>query len=99
RPARYTLFPYTTLFRSQEKVRPLPADAWPLPSLAEMGEISLGDYLRQQGASPDAILYLSQGFESDSLLDFVHDSVSHAVPMMWRSEEHTSELQSLRHLV
>jgi len=68
----------------QEKVRPLPADAWPLPALAEMGEISLGDYLRQQGASPDAILYLSQGFESDSLLDFIHDSVSHAVPMLWK---------------
>jgi len=68
----------------QEKVRALPADAWPLPSLAEMGEISLGDYLRQQGASVDAILYLSQGFDTDSLLDFVHDSVSHAVPMMWK---------------
>ena len=69
----------------QDKVRALPGDAWPLPSLrAEMGEISLGDYLRQQGASTDAILYLSQGFESDSLLDFIHDSVSHAVPMLWK---------------
>ena len=68
----------------QEKVRALPADAWPLPSLSEWGDISLGDYLRQQGASPDAILYLSQGFESDSLLDFIHDSVSHAVPMLWK---------------
>jgi monoamine oxidase len=68
----------------QDRVRALPADAWPLPSLAEMGEISLGDYLRQQGASTDAILYLSQGFQSDSLLDFIHDSVSHAVPMLWK---------------
>jgi monoamine oxidase len=66
------------------KVRALPGDEWPLPSLAEMGEISLGDYFRQQGASADAIQYLSQGFESDSLLDFVHDSVSHAVPMLWK---------------
>jgi monoamine oxidase len=69
----------------QDKVRALPADAWPLPSLrAEMGEISLGDYLHQQGASTDAMLYLSQGFEADSLLDFIHDSVSHAVPMLWK---------------
>jgi monoamine oxidase len=68
----------------QEKVRALPADAWPLPSLAWMGEISLGDYLRQQGASADAVQYLSEGFESDSLLDFVHDSVSHAAPMLWK---------------
>lgn len=68
----------------QEKIRALPPDAWPLRSLAAWGDTSLGDYLRQQGASPDAILYLSQGFESDSLLDFIHDSVSHAVPMMWK---------------
>ncbi len=68
----------------QEKIRALPADGWPLPSLAKMGEISLGDYLRQQGASGDAIQYLSEGFEGDSLLDFVHDSVSHAVPMLWK---------------
>jgi monoamine oxidase len=68
----------------QEKVRLLPADSWPLPSFAAWGDISLGDYLRQQGASRDAILYLSQGFESDSLLDFIHDSVSHAVPMLWK---------------
>jgi len=68
----------------QDKARALPAEAWPLPSLAAWGNISLGNYLRQQRASPDAILYLSQGFESDSLLDFVHDSVSHAVPMLWK---------------
>jgi monoamine oxidase len=68
----------------QDKVRALPEDAWPLASLREWGEISLADYLRKQGASEDAILYLAQGFEEDSLLDFVHDSVSHAVPMMWK---------------
>jgi monoamine oxidase len=61
----------------QAKVQALPDDAWPLPSLAEMGNLSLADYLRQQGASDDAIQYLSEGFESDSLLDFIHDSVSH----------------------
>src|SRR5262245_62420074 len=60
RPPRSTLFPYTTLFRSQlvnlETVRP-----------------SLADRIRQDfpNLGPDAL----------------------------RSEEHTSELQSLRHLV
>ena len=68
----------------QEQVRALPADGWPLPSLAWMGNISFADYLRRQGASSDAIQYLSEGFENDSLLDFVHDSVSHAVPMLWK---------------
>ena len=66
----------------QNKVRASPADGWPLPALSEMGEISLSDYLGQQGASTDAIQYLCEGFERSSLLDFVHDSVSHSVPML-----------------
>jgi len=68
----------------QEKMRALPPDAWPVTQMSEWGEISLGDYLRKQGASSDAIQYLSQGFERDSLLDFVHDSISHVVPKLWK---------------
>ena len=70
----------------QNKVRALPEDAFPLQmsSLTSMGEISWADYLRQQGASSDAIEVLCEGFEGDSLLDFVHDSVSHAVPMLYK---------------
>jgi predicted NAD/FAD-binding protein len=66
----------------QDKVRALPTDEWPLPTLSEMGEISLSDYLRQQGASANAIQYLCEGFENDFLLEFVHDSVNHSVPML-----------------
>jgi len=41
----------------------------PWPQMAELGDISLGDYLHKQGASADAIQALSLGFERDSLLD------------------------------
>jgi monoamine oxidase len=68
----------------QDKMRALPDDGWPMPQMAELGDITLGDYLHKQGASPDAIQYLSFGFEKDSLLDFVHDSLSHAVPKLWK---------------
>lgn len=68
----------------QDKIRSLPEDGWPYPALPELGRISLRDYLRRQGASADAIQYISEGFEDSSLLDFVHDSVSHAVPMLYK---------------
>src|SRR4051812_34213336 len=68
----------------QEKMRAFPADAWPVPEMAELGDISLGDHLKKQGASSDAIQSLSLGFETDSLLDFVHDSISHVVPKLWK---------------
>src|SRR5437899_5442381 len=59
RPPRSTLFPYTTLFRSQASSRPK----------------------RRRSSSSQAA------------------SVVPARPNRSRSEEHTSELQSLRHLV
>jgi monoamine oxidase len=68
----------------QEKMRQLPDDGWPMPQLAELGDISLGEYLHKQGASADAVQALSLGFEKDSLLDFVHDSLSHVVPKLWK---------------
>jgi monoamine oxidase len=68
----------------QEKMRVLPAEGWPVPQMSELGDVSLGDYLKQQGASSDALQYLSQGFERDSLLDFVHDSLSHVVSKLWK---------------
>src|SRR5262245_64537088 len=78
-PPRSTLFPYTTLFRSetprpagQAAIRPAP----PKPLAAVRGRTaSRRSRLR---SSMIGILHLSFEF---------------------RSEEHTSELQSLRHLV
>jgi monoamine oxidase len=68
----------------REQIRALPDDGWPFPGLKQYKDVSFGDYLRKQRASPDAIAYLSQGFEEDSLLDFTHDALSHAVPKLWK---------------
>ena len=43
----------------QNQIRALPANSWPCPSLSWAGEITFEDYLRKQGASSDAIQYLS----------------------------------------
>jgi len=69
--------------RVLEEIRSLPKAGWPFPGFDRYKDISFGDFLRRQGASSDAILYLSQGFEDDSLLDFAHDTISH-VPTMWK---------------
>lgn len=66
----------------QDRIRAQPTEAWPIPALSEWAEISLAGYLRKRGASEDAIQSLAQGFETDSLLDFVHDSLSHAAPTL-----------------
>ncbi len=65
-------------------VRGLPDAGWPFPEFGRYKDIAFGDFLRRRGASEDAILYLAQGFEDDSLLDFAHDAVSRFVPKMWK---------------
>src|SRR2546425_6371852 len=65
RPPRSTLFPYTTLFRSLERLE---------------GEV-LGDLVCHEHR------------------DLVHELLEIAMLMAYRSEEHTSELQSLAYLV
>jgi monoamine oxidase len=68
----------------RESLRALPMDGWPFPKLDRYKDQTFGEYLRRQGASADAIAYLAQGFEDDSLLDFAHDALSHAVPQLWK---------------
>ncbi len=51
-------------------------EEWPA-DVARLADISMRDYLRRQGASPDAIHYLTFGFEDDAALDFVRDSFNH----------------------
>jgi monoamine oxidase len=51
-------------------------EGWP-PELARLADISMSDFLRQRGASPDAIHYLLFGFEEDAALDFMRDACSH----------------------
>ena len=68
----------------REQVHALPEAGWPYPDFKRYKDVNYGEFLRRQGASPDAVAYLSQGFEEDSLLDFAHDAVSHAVPKLWK---------------
>src|SRR5258705_656011 len=70
RPPRSTLFPYTTLFRSEQ-------------------------FLKQRPAAPGVdhvLVFLQRGGK-----ELVAEIQAHDRRL--RSEEHTSELQSLRHLV
>jgi len=53
------------------------------PEVARLSNISAKDYLRQKGASEDAIHYLLFGFEDDATFDFVNFVVNHnAGPLM-----------------
>src|SRR5258705_9201134 len=75
RPPRSTLFPYTTLFRSNATVT------------------NLSRYQRRKEKTKQDILAAARkvlaekGYHNAKIIDIA------------RSEEHTSELQSLRHLV
>ncbi|HTV57742.1 MAG TPA: NAD(P)/FAD-dependent oxidoreductase [Verrucomicrobiae bacterium] len=51
-------------------------DDWP-PDLARLADISMSDFLRGKGASPDAIHDMTFGFEGDAALDFMRDSFNH----------------------
>src|SRR3546814_4974645 len=76
-----TLFPYTTLFRSRVPVEPFEDFAARFAAAAEAGAFDLV-YLSQ--------VFFNSGFALDDL-----DSLVAAVGGAERSEEHTSELQSL----
>src|SRR5262245_64340816 len=83
RPPRATRFPYTTLFRSRDRARALLS----------------GDRLRRNAhhcalhVEPPRVPAEQPGFHPDRPA-----ALRHSRPPD-RSEEHTSELQSLRHLV
>src|SRR2546425_3447682 len=76
RPPRSTLFPYTTLFRSQGITV---VDTAPVYGFGRSEEI-VGKALAASGLRSRAVIATKAGLE-------------------WRSEEHTSELQSLAYLV
>src|SRR2546423_2646062 len=83
RPPRSTLFPYTTLFRSQAFTRSASSVACPGRTVARAV---------QQGQSVDRTRRLRPSWRS--FLFRLASSLS-----IVRSEEHTSELQSLAYLV
>src|SRR5438045_6665777 len=87
RPPRSTLFPYTTLFRSSV----LGAGKRLRPTLVYLTGESLGAPLTVLDVPAAAV-------ELIHVYSLVHDDLP-AMDDDDRSEEHTSELQSLRHLV
>src|SRR3712207_8378682 len=84
RPPRSTLFPYTTLFRSQQDERPPRRDARPERRRLLVGRGRRGQLLvRQRGAARARR----------------DDGPARPAALPRRSEEHTSELQSRQYLV
>src|SRR3989441_5899714 len=86
RPPRSTLFPYTTLFRSPNVVNAHPhTDCGGTVALAHNGII--------ENAGPLRTALTKRGHVFRSETD------TEVLPHLIRSEEHTSELQSLAYLV
>src|SRR3712207_6991915 len=82
RPPRSTLFPYTTLFRSEEA----------FPRLAAWHE-----YLyRERDPEEEGLVYIRHPWESGMDNSPMWDEI---MLRLYRSEEHTSELQSRQYLV
>src|SRR2546423_10963702 len=91
RPPRSTLFPYTTLFRSEF------ARGWPGSASAgqHVGTLCTRDVVHPCDASSDRTL---RGASSSRTLCRSSGGGDPSIPQL-RSEEHTSELQSLAYLV
>src|SRR3712207_7074867 len=94
RPPRSTLFPYTTLFRSDPE------------RLA--GRVVVGRADLEHGRHRTALHAQPRLLEVEVALDLAHDVLAHParaaqaqqrVALDARSEEHTSELQSRQYLV
>src|SRR3712207_8943377 len=88
RPPRSTLFPYTTLFRSEVRavVEPLVDGTYYFAAVAEVEEAGMEPVFSLRVDSDDHA-FITNGF------------VSHNTECRLRSEEHTSELQSRQYLV
>src|SRR5256714_15518598 len=96
RPPRSTLFPYTTLFRSR------------LVDLADHGlgrvevVVDRGAFAQEFGIDGEAEIVAgleARGFLEGGDDDRAHAAGKHRAAHHDRSEEHTSELQSLAYLV
>src|SRR3712207_8385730 len=87
RPPRSTLFPYTTLFRSERRTRFL--------------ETVKGDAATRRDYAEGKFILVSERFKN--LLGYGAGDTLRLItpsgPVSFRSEEHTSELQSRQYLV
>src|SRR5690606_41844676 len=91
RPAGPTLFPYTTLFRSEQMLEGAGASMSSMPSSEAYNGM-------QQGII-DALNTSSSSFVSFRIYEQVGCYTPAGDVALWRSEEHTSELQSRENLV
>src|SRR5437899_7908131 len=89
RPPRAILFPYTTLFRSRREA----ADSVCAAGYSSLLSFSLPGATPQEPGIGEGHLSPGRGFPPE--LEGAESGSSGST----RSEEHTSELQSLRHLV
>src|SRR3712207_8543355 len=87
RPPRSTLFPYTTLFRSE--VAP---SAWVAPGAHVIGSVHLGE---ESSVWYGAVL---RG-DTEPIRVGARTNIQDGCVLHARSEEHTSELQSRQYLV
>src|SRR5687768_18110144 len=87
-PPRSTLFPYTTLFRSEDELEGL-ADK------VNSARVALETFRRNHDISSTE----REENEAAARLRGLNDSLNKASEEEVRSEEHTSELQSRLHLV
>src|SRR5688572_32717230 len=85
RPPRSTLFPYTTLFRSRERIGPFPAA--PARGGDESGDRTVGAPVGREQNHFHSVVEPQLG------------AMNQLQPARLRSEEHTSELQSQSNLV
>src|SRR5690606_41476277 len=97
-PARATLFPYTTLFRSRQILEGAQS------VFLRMGfdAASMNDITREAGVSKGTI-YVYFNSKEDLFValceHYRHTMFSELIDTLDRSEEHTSELQSRENLV
>src|SRR5205814_8977163 len=99
RPPKSTLFPYTTLFRSQEL------------NVYRVSHLTSKHVYQSRGRTPDTtskclsrlnsgrLCWRHRAAIQRSFVGIGFPACPSSTPMAARSEEHTSELQSLRHLV
>src|SRR5690606_41943222 len=94
RPPRSTLFPYTTLFRSEVRFSTLAGALAPLARAVAGVKASLS-------AICDLLTHVHSGCPADSLRRSrgQHGHRLSVAAAVYRSEEHTSELQSRENLV
>src|SRR3712207_7908195 len=86
RPPRSTLFPYTTLFRSYE-------------GRSAIHEHSDKDGYHRKRNDVNAEEVVKHHFRNDDGEECYHGVEHENAPLVLRSEEHTSELQSRQYLV